>query len=82
MTVSAAKPHPGAPGMAGASEGFSPTRMMELELIEPLPTVRYEGLKRRQRLSMLGPRALSAKGKQAGPCCRCGDIAGPSGYLG
>ena len=47
MTVSAATPLPGAVPVAGASEGFSPARIMDVELTEPLPTVSYDGHHRR-----------------------------------
>jgi hypothetical protein len=58
MTVSTARPHPGAAGPAADRKGFSPTRMMKVELVELLPAACSEGLGRRQRLSMLlGPAA-------------------------
>jgi glycosyltransferase involved in cell wall biosynthesis len=47
MTVSTATPHPGTVPMAGPSEGFSPARMMDVELTEPLPAVSYDGHHRR-----------------------------------
>ena len=52
MTVSTATSHPGAMPVAGASEGFSPARMMDVELTEPLPTVSYDG--RHRRVWVLG----------------------------
>ena len=52
MTVPTATSHPGAMPVAGASEGFSPARMMDVELTEALPTVSYDG--RHRRVWVLG----------------------------
>jgi GT2 family glycosyltransferase len=47
MTVSKGMPHPGAVPVGDASDGFSPARMMDIELTKQLPTVSYDGQHRR-----------------------------------
>jgi O-antigen biosynthesis protein len=46
MTVPTDVAHPAAMHVPGASEEFSPVRMMDVELTEPLPTVSYDGHRR------------------------------------
>ena len=46
MTVPTDVAHPAAMPVAGASEEFSPARMMDVELAAPLPTLSYDGHRR------------------------------------
>ncbi len=47
MTVPTATSHPRAVPMPDTGAGFSPARMLEVELTEPLPAVSYDGQHRR-----------------------------------